>query len=121
MICAGWDPDSYVAYNRATNRYEIDQVLVNDLNTNPFPLTDCDDARAQLVSGGYYELVHIGRDDLARHLGFVEHDVIRSINGYDLRLPQDYDNAMTDLRDDTSFTVVITRSGTTRTLRYDVR
>jgi type II secretory pathway component PulC len=73
-----------------------------------------------MVSGGYYRLVHIGQDDLARHLGFVEGDEIRNINGHNLLLPQDYEDALVDLRDDTAFTVILVRSGTSRTLRYVV-
>lgn len=119
-LCDTWDPDSHVTYNRITHKYEIDQVLVDDLNTNPLPLLDCDTTRSQMVSGGYYEFVHVGRDDLATHLGFVEHDAIHSINGHNLLLPDDYEDALTDLRDDTSFTVTFVRNGSTLTRIYQV-
>lgn len=120
QLCDDWDPDPYVTYNRRTNRYEIDQALVDDLNTNPLPLTECDEARFRLLSGGYWEIVDIGQDDLVRHLGFTEHDSIRSVNGYDLQTAQDVEDAWLDLRDETLFTVVVLRSGTVLTRSYEI-
>jgi hypothetical protein len=120
-VCAQWDPDSHVLYNRQTKTYEIDQVLVDDLQADASPLTECDGARRELLSGGYWQVVGIEQDDLARHLGLAEGDRIRAINGIDLRLPEDYLTALTQLQNATTFVLSVTRGTRTVSLNYVVR
>lgn len=119
-LCASWDPDSYVAFNRTTGKYEIEEQLRTDLNANPLPLTECDSARMKMVSGGYYEFYNVGRDDLAVHLGFQEGDILKNVNGYDLVVPEDYLDALDALKSADEFEATVTRRGATVTLRYMV-
>jgi hypothetical protein len=120
-MCENWDPDSYVNYNRATRRFEVDRVLLNDLLASPLQMTECDTTRSQIRSGGFFELIHVAPDDLATHLGLIEHDTLKSINGYTLRLPSDYEAAYAALATGTLYTLIVERAGRPITLKYEVR
>ena len=118
--CSSWDPDALVAYNRSSRKYEVDQQLLDDLEVDR-TLLDCDSARAKILSGGYYELYRVGRDDLSSHLGLRTGDVIKSVNGYDLRNESDYLAAYAALDGTTTdFELVIDRGGRIITLKYEI-
>lgn len=118
--CSSWDPDSLVAYNRSTRRYEVDQQLVDDLELDR-TLLNCDSARAEIQSGGYYQLYNVGRDDLAFHLGLRNGDIIKKVNGIALVTPDDYMNAYASLNGTTtSFVLSVERHGSIITLKYEI-
>ncbi len=116
--CGSWDPDALVAYSRTTRKYEVDQQLIDDLEADR-TLLDCDSARARLVSGGYYELHSVGRDDLSSHLGLRSGDIIKSVNGYDLLNEADYLAAYAALDGTTTeFELEVDRGGRIITIKY---
>ncbi len=119
-MCQDWDPDAYIFYNRATRTFEIDESLVNELKVAPFLVPACDGSMVLAASGGHFELVEAGPDDLARHLGFSVGDVIQSVNGQTLLLPDDLFDAMSAQWDATSFVVKVKRAGAIITLRYEI-
>jgi hypothetical protein len=118
--CENWDPDSYVGFNRRTQKYEVDQTLVDDLNADPGLLTGCDSARSRVLSGGYYELYVVDPADLATQLGLQDADVIKSVNGYDLQWPSDYFQAFDALHEQSSFSLTFERGGTAYTSSYSI-
>ncbi len=118
--CGTWDPDALVAYNRNTREFEVDQQLLDDLETD-LTVLDCDSARARILSGGYYQMHSMGRDDLSFHLGLRNGDVIKAVNGYDLETPDDYLAAYTALKGTTtSFDLEVVRGGVTITVNYEI-
>ncbi len=117
--CEDWDPDGLVAFNRKTRAYEVDQQLIDDLQQKP-TLLSCDGSKSVLQSGGFYMLEGLGRDDLASHLGLRDRDIIKSLNGWDLRYPDDYFSAFAALADQTSFTLTVDRDGVDVVLTFVV-
>ncbi len=115
-----WDPDSYVAYNRSTEHYEVDQTLIDDIAADGAVLFVQD--RARLVEDGtdYFTLESVASDDLAYHLGFRNGDTVLTVNGISLKAWPDYVDAIASEREKTYFVVVVSRNGSTVTLTYDI-
>lgn len=116
--CDGWNPGAHISYS-AEGVYEIDLELVDSLTSDPSLLLACDSAYYVPQSGGYYALDFIEEDDLAYNLGFQSGDVIISVNGEDLRWPQDYTSALETLEGMESFVVEVRRGISTVSLSYE--
>jgi len=119
--CEDWDPDGYVAYDRRARAYVIEQALVDDLVAQPTLLWECDSTRAQIRSGGFYELRDVAPGDLSSQLGLRQDDVILKVEGYSLQWPDDYLNAYTALSQRTDFKIEVERRGKVITLEYEAR
>jgi hypothetical protein len=117
--CQDWDPDGLVSFNRRTRAFEVDQQLIDDLEQKP-SLLSCDGSKSVLQSGGFFMLRGLGRDDLASHLGLRDGDIVKSLNGLELRFPDDYFAVFGTLADATSFTLVVNRRGVDVELNFVV-
>ncbi len=106
-----WDPDEYIRYDRANDRTVVDRALIDDIAANGRIMWEQDSTRLVAQLGGYFALSQVGRDDLASHLGFVDDDVIKSVNGIDLKDRNDYAAAIVQLRYTEHLTVVVERPG----------
>lgn len=106
-----WNPDDFIRFDRATGEYVIDRTLVDDIAQDGRILWAKDDTRLVALSGGYFELQSISRDDLAQHLGLRSGDVIKSANGIDLKINDDYALAIVQLFNASQISVGIERPG----------
>jgi type II secretory pathway component PulC len=62
----------------------------------------------------FYEFYDIAPGDLADVLGFQNGDILEKVNGHSLVIPADYQAALIDLYNDTSFTARVDRNGPRR-------
>jgi hypothetical protein len=118
--CSNWDLDTYVHYDDSTRTYLVADDLVGAMKLDPMLITECDEARMKMVSGGYYEFYNIAPGDLADVLGFKNGDILLEVNRHDLVIPEDYQSALVELWDETEFTAEVSRGGQPVVLLYEV-
>jgi hypothetical protein len=122
---APWDPGPYITYNSRRQVYEIDEQLVQALEDAGFSQLGLDSARLEAITSrspyhGYLQLVDVDANDLAYLLGLRTHDILVSIDGYDLGTFEDQLDAYVALQTESEFLLTIDRSGTTARLSYEI-
>ena len=116
---SSWDPSSNVSLNTATLHYEVNASFVAVLKDDP-GLILLDSARSGLNTLGDLELDGVATGDLADLLGLQSGDVLVSVNGYSLSSLDDLADAYSALKNVTTFTLSIVRSGVSMQFIYDV-
>lgn len=114
-----WTPGSYVSYNSGTDTHEIDASFFSHVLASPEQLL-YDSARVEW-QGTYFEFDDVATSDFAYILGFRNGDKLVSVNGKTVASIGDAWGAFDTVYGATSFTVLVSRSGSTVTLYYSIQ
>jgi len=68
-----------------------------------------------------FQVSNIKKESILKTMGFQEGDIIRSINGQDIRTAEDVMRLYNTLKDSTFFGIGLVRNGQTKTLNFKVR
>jgi hypothetical protein len=110
--CTSWNPNRQVhPTSTRANEWNVERDFIKALIADPSQLVGCDDARVEPFRG-FYRVTAVDSDDLLGRLGFMNDDVIQSINGYSTSGPSDVALAFFNLWPSTRvFTVSVHRPG----------
>lgn len=110
---------SVIAYNSGTQKYEIDEDFFYDMLDNPDWLVH-DHARVEPASGSGWKFTDVRNGEILYALGIRTNDRIVSLNGYTFTDWGDVIEAHENLQNSTAFTLVVFRSTTSVTLKFQV-
>lgn len=68
-----------------------------------------------------FQVTRIKQGSLLKTMGFQDNDIIKSVNGQNIRSPEDVMKVYNSLKDSTFFSVTIERNNQLKTLNYKVR
>jgi len=104
--------------------YEVDKTWFADVVSDPEPLWGCDDAIIDPVGMSEFEIARASAGEALYELGLRNDDVLVSLNGKPLGTFDEafeaFEAFALHLNDTTSYTLIVTRSGNTTTLKYKI-
>jgi len=101
--------------------YEVDETWFADVVSDPEPLWGCDDAIIDPVGVGKFEIAQASTGEALYELGLRNDDVLVTLNGKPLgTFDEAFEAFALHLNDTTSYTLIVTRSGNTTTLKYKI-
>ena len=116
--CGSWSPSSNISL--VSGVYHVDIDFLTGVVEDPSPLWSCDDALLDDVNGGGFAVDRASSGELLYQLGLRNGDVPTSLNGMPLLTVQDGFDVFTAKWQTgvTSYTLAVTRGGSTVTLSY---
>jgi hypothetical protein len=119
--CSGWNPSAYIALDNGV--YDVDEEFIRSLASSSGPLSVCDDAYIDGLSGPGFRVLAASSGDTLYELGLRNEDIPMAINGLPLA---SYDDAMEAFFDlyvnggETEYTLVILRGTSPLTFYYEL-
>ncbi|MBN2383742.1 hypothetical protein JXQ70_12780 [bacterium] len=106
-----------------TNRYEIDQDVLNKNLENVNQIISQIAMRPKLEDGVCvgYEIRRIKEGSIFEDIGLLKADVLQKVNGMDLSNPEDAFRVYKSLIGETSFNIDLIRDGQPTSINYEIR
>jgi hypothetical protein len=120
--CSSYDPSANVTFALGPLRRVVNGLFVDALIADPLPLLECDGARLEPLSSGYYEVTGATSGTFLYELGLRNGDIPLELNGRSLETFEDGAEVLGELylEGELDYSLLLERNGNPLTLPYEL-
>jgi hypothetical protein len=120
--CSSYDPSANVTLALGPLRRVVNGLFVDALIADPLPLLECDGARLEPLSSGYYEVTGATSGTFLYELGLRNGDIPLELNGRSLETFEDGAEVLGELylEGERDYSLLLERNGNPLTLPYEL-